>query len=66
MSYTEIIKELLITNKLSQAGLAEILGVNQTTISQWMLGRKKPSYDNIMMLFEKFGITPNELFGIEE
>ncbi len=66
MSYTEIIKEILITNKLSQAGLAEIIGVNQTTISQWMLGRKKPSYDNIMMLYEKFGITPNELFGIEE
>ena len=66
MSYTEIIKEILITNKLSQAGLAEIIGVNQTTISQWLLGRKKPSYDNIMILYEKFGITPNELFGIEE
>lgn len=51
---------------LSQQQLANILGVNQTSISQWLLGNKKPSYDSIMLLYEKFHITPNELFGINE
>lgn len=66
MEYSEIIRDLLISKKLSQQQLANILGVNQTTISQWILGNKKPSYDNIMAIYEKFGITPNELFGINE
>jgi len=66
MEYSEIIKEILITKKLSQQQLANILGVNQTTISQWILGNKKPSYDNVLAIYEKFGITPNELFGINE
>lgn len=66
MEYSEIIRDLLTSKKLSQQQLANILGVNQTTISQWILGNKKPSYDNILAIYEKFGITPNELFGINE
>ena len=65
MPYIEIIKQLMQENGLSQQRLAEILGVNQTTVSQWLLGRKKPGYDSIMLLYQKFDIEPNLLFGIE-
>ena len=66
MPYVDIIKQILISNNLSQQKLAEILGVNQTTISQWILGKKKPAYDSILLIYEKFGVEPNVLFGIEE
>lgn len=66
MPYIEILREIMTDNKLSQAGMAEILGVNQTTISQWLLGNKKPGYDSIMLIYEKFGIEPNLLFGIDK
>lgn len=65
MPYIEILKEIMSDNKLSQARMAEILGVNQTTISQWLLGHKKPGYDSIMLIYEKFGTEPNLLFGID-
>lgn len=65
MPYIEVIKQLMIDKHLSQQGLAEVLGVNQTTVSQWLLGHKKPGYDSIALLHEKFGIEPNLLFGIE-
>ena len=52
-------------NNLSQEGMAKILGVNQTTVGQWLNGKKKPGYDSILLLYEKFGVTPNELFGID-
>ena len=52
-------------NGLSQEAFARIIGVNQTTVSQWLLGKKKPSYDSIRSIYEKFGVTPNELFGIK-
>ena len=42
MSYIEIIRQVLIENNLSQQQFADILGLNQTTVSQWLLGRKKP------------------------
>lgn len=65
MKYVEVLKDLMIENGLSQQKFADILGVNQTTVSQWLLGRKKPGYDSIMAIYEKFDITPNTLMGIE-
>ncbi len=66
MHYIDIIKQLMAEKNLSQQQFADILGVNQTSISQWLLGNKKPSYDSILLIYEKFGVTPNELFGISE
>lgn len=65
MPYIEVLKEIMIINNLSQQKLADILGVNQTTVSQWLLGRKKPGYDSIMLIYKKFDVEPNTLFGIE-
>lgn len=65
MEYIEIIKNILISHNLSQDKLAKILGVNQTTVGQWLLGKKNPSYDSIMALYKHFGITLNEIFGID-
>ena len=65
MPYIEVIKDIMIQNNLSQQKFADILGVNQTTVSQWLLGRKKPGYDSIMLIYEKFDVDPNTLFGIE-
>lgn len=66
MPYQEIINQLMIEKDMTQQQLADELGVNQTTVSQWLLGKKKPGYDSIMTIYEKFGITPNVLFGIED
>ena len=66
MVYIEIIKQIMFDNNLSQQKLADILGVNQTTVSQWLLGNKKPNYDSIKLIYEKFNIEPNVLFGIEK
>ena len=65
MEFQEIIKEIMIMHNISQSQLAKIIGVNQTTVSQWLLGKKKPSYDSIVAIYENFNITPNELFGIK-
>lgn len=63
--YIEALRELMSEHGLSQQKLADALGINQTTVSQWLLGRKKPGYDSILLLYERFGLTPNALFGID-
>ena len=64
MYYIEILKQIMTEKELSQQQVADIIGVNQTTVSQWLLGNKKPGYDNIKAICEKFDVTPNELFGM--
>lgn len=53
MPYSEIISQILLEHNLSQEELGDILGVNQTTVSMWVLGKKKPSYDSIYMIYKK-------------
>ncbi len=65
MYYIEIIKQLMSDYNLSQQKFADIIGGNQTTVSQWLLGKKKPAYDSVLSIYEHFDVTPNELFGIE-
>ena len=66
MPHREVIKQIMLDNKLSQQAFADIIGVNQTTVSQWLLGRKKPGYDSIFAIYEKFGVEPNYFFGIDK
>ena len=66
MYYVDIIKQIMQEKGLSQQTFADILGVNQTTVSQWLLGKKKPGYDSIMLLYKNFDVEPNLLFGIEK
>lgn len=64
MPYVEILQLLMTEKNMTQAQLASALGVNQTAVSAWLRGVKKPSYDSIKALYDKFGIEPNELFDL--
>lgn len=66
MTVAEIIKEILIINNLSQDKLAKILNVSQKAISNWINEIDTPKASSMMLIYENFGITPNELLGIEE
>ena len=63
MNYIEVIKDIMLESKLSQEGFARIIGVNQTTVSQWLLGKKKPGFDNIDAICLNFNISPNDFFS---
>jgi len=47
---------------LSQARLAEMLGVNSNTISRWETGNYKPSIDDLEKLARAFGVPIAEFF----
>lgn len=64
LPYIEILNNIMIRKGLNQQSVADILQVNQTTVSQWVLGKKKPTYDNNLSICKNFEISPNEFFGL--
>lgn len=66
MRTSEIIKEILTVNNLSQEKLAAILSVSQKAVSNWLNGCDTPKASSMLMIYNNFGITPNELLGLEE
>ncbi len=42
---------------LSQTMLAKILGVKQPTVARWEIGEHNPTWDTLLLLAQKLGIT---------
>ena len=66
MKVKEIVEEIMINNGLSQEKLAKKLGVSQKAISNWLNGVDTPKASSMILIYKEFGITLNELLGIEE
>jgi len=56
-------KELMTAGGVSYQDLADILGVEKSTVGHWMTGRNKPRIETIIKIAEKLGVTVSELTG---
>ena len=61
----ERIKELISVKKISQYSLAKKLEISQSTICNWLNGKKEPSIENLWKLAEYFDVTIDFLVGKE-
>src|SRR6478609_11407990 len=61
MGYLEQLQALRKKRGLSQAKLAEIIGVEQPTIQRWESGKRMPDLDSLQSLATALGVTPGTL-----
>lgn len=57
------IAELLAAKGETQTQMAEALGVEQSTVSRWCSGEKRPSKKSMAQIAAYFGVHPLELFA---
>lgn len=58
-------KSLRKSKGLSQAKLAELLGVEQSAVAMWEVGINNPMADKLPKIAEILGCTIDDLFGRE-
>ncbi|MBE3582375.1 MAG: helix-turn-helix transcriptional regulator [Thermoanaerobacteraceae bacterium] len=61
--FGETLKRLREQMHLRQNDLAEMAGVERSTVANWERGAKQPSLDTLVRLSEIFGVSPDELVG---
>lgn len=62
----EKLLELRKKTNLSQEDVAFKLNVTRQTVSKWETNQSVPDFDKIVPLCELYGISPNELLGVEK
>jgi len=62
----EIIKEIREQNALSQEAFAKKIEVTQQVVARWESNQCEPNSHSLRKIYEKFGITPNEILGIDD
>ena len=65
-TYSERIKELRKNKHLSQLDLADKLGVNKVTVSQYERGVRRPNIDVVAALCDIFNVSTDNLLGEDD
>lgn len=63
-SFSEILKDFLIENNLTQAEFAKKIGVKQSQVSEWLKGKAKPGYDILKSMALAFNVSADYFLGI--
>lgn len=66
MEFTEILKEYLEINGLSQTAFAVLVGVKQSQVSEWLRGKAKPGYDILKKISTATGISADYFLGLKD
>lgn len=51
---------------ISQRDFAKLCNINETTLSKYISGERKPKSDTIMVIAYRLGISTDELLGMNE
>lgn len=57
------LKSLRKSKRISQAALAEELGVRQSTVGMWESGKNKPEYETLLNIASFFDVSMDQLIG---
>ncbi len=61
--FAQVLKSLRLKSKMNQSDLAEILGVERSTISRWESGASTPPVSMVEKLSALFGVSLDMLMG---
>ena len=66
MEFTQILREFLTENNLSQAEFSRRVGVKPGQVSEWLRGKAKPGYDTLRAISLAFSVSADYFLGITD
>ena len=66
MEFIEILKDIMFELNLNQSQLANLIGVKQSQISEWLNGKSKPGYDNLKSICINLDISGDRILGLKD
>ena len=63
-NFAKVLKELMEQQGVNQLQLADMLGVRQSQVSNWLNGKSMPGYHSMRMLSIKMKISADELLEV--
>ncbi len=64
-NFSEILREFLQENNLTQVAFAKEINVKQSQVSEWLKGKAKPGYDILKNMSIAFNVSADYFLGIK-
>ena len=65
LKFAERLRELRLEKNMSRKNLANLLLINERTISYWELSQRECNLEQLCKLCELFGVSSDYLLGLE-
>ena len=65
-NFSEILKDFLDENNLTQVAFSNKIGVKQSQVSEWLKGKAKPGYDILKSMAIAFDVSADYFLGIKK
>ena len=66
ISFSDVLEEFLIVKDLSQTAFAQMVGIKQSQVSEWLKGKAKPGYDMLKRMAIAFNVSADFWLGLTE
>ena len=66
ISFADILEEFLVLKGLSQTAFAQIVGIKQSQVSEWLKGKAKPGYDMLKRISLAFNVSADFWLGLSD
>ena len=66
VQFSEILRDILRENNLTQVAFAKLVGVKQSQVSEWLKGKAKPGYDTLRQMAIALNVSPSYLLGLSD
>lgn len=63
MPFGDVLRSLRKQHHMTQSDLASVLGVAESAVSMWELGRRRPDHEMMEQIADYFNVDMNYLFG---
>lgn len=64
--FRDILREFLNENNLTQSKFAEVVGIKQSQVSEWLKGKAKPGYELLKQISVAFSVSADYFLGITD
>lgn len=66
MTFGDRLRQLRVEKRLTQAQVAQRLGLTKSVVSAYETGLRSPAYDVLIRLCGMLGVTTDYLLGVED
>lgn len=65
-SFSEVLREFLRDNHMTQIAFARAIGVKPSQISEWLRGKNSPNYQTLQKIAFTFNVSADYFLGLSE
>ncbi len=65
MEFGKRFKKYRLENNMTQVEVANLIGIDQTNISNWENDKTRPEYENLIKLSQIYDVSIDELLGVD-